>query len=220
MSWREIDGKPSVIIREWYGRAPDKARVPIQLTIPQVGSIDSLSRVRNILAGLAPQRIDWEGITLAEVRIAIAGDSLAVHARINDAASGPDKSKWARVSNLDIFISNIDSKKSRFLCMRNIPAAKSGKQFVFREGELSLPPIKFPFEVLPLQSGGGFELTALVPLSFFQLDPQATEFLFESAVWAAPTANSSEHVFITMFGGPAPWEGPEFFAHVTVDGGD
>ena len=161
-----------------------------RITIPRLGALKDLDALRDALKDLAPQTVRREartvrqaGKAVGDLRIAVAGDHLAVLARSFDPRCRADAPEW-KGCNLDVYVAK--------------PGKPTIRQFVFfatsPKGEGRLEPWEvgkkrtatdFPWRVVPVKPFG-YEVHALIPLSECLLDPDVGEFLIDMAVVTPP----------------------------------
>jgi hypothetical protein len=156
----------------------------------------ALDRVRTALKDEPAHPIWHLDTKVADVQVAVAGANLAVHARVLDGRCTADQQVWTG-SNLDLYVSKVGSwagdENEKFRGYHGIvrqlvlkaTAPDGSKQCTGHEGGKDTPAPDFPWTVTPLQPAG-YQLDALVPLSFFLLDDKADQFYFEAAVVTAP----------------------------------
>lgn len=165
-----------------------------QITVPRLPAM-ALEGVKAALAG-QPAYTMWNlDQPAAELRFAVAGDALAVHAVVCDGRCTPDQAAWTGC-NLDIYVSKIGSwagdENEKFRGYHGVvrqivlkPTGPTAATFTGHESGKDCPLPAFPLAVAPLQPSG-YELTALIPLSHLLLDAKADQFLLEAAVVTAP----------------------------------
>jgi lysophospholipase L1-like esterase len=132
----------------------------------------------------------------ADVKFAVAGDSLAVSARIYDGRCVADQPVWAG-SNIDVYVSKVGSwagdENEKFrgyhgiirqMVIQATGAGGGVKTSGHESGKDNAAP-EFPTQVKLMQPYG-YELSALVPLSWLLIDEKTDSFYLESAVVVAP----------------------------------
>ena len=113
---------------------------------------------------------------------------------MNDGRCLPDLKTWEG-GILDVYISKIDSSAgddeqrgyhgiTRQLVMSALSPAGETKMSGHQNGK-EIPVPAFPLQIKSMQPSG-YELTALIPLSFFLVDEKTDQFYLESAVVVAP----------------------------------
>lgn len=160
------------------------------ITIPRLPAL-ALDGVKAALAKQPAYSIWNLDQPVTELRFAVAGDALAVHAVVRDGRCRADLPEW-KGSNLDIYVSKPGSwagdENEKFRGYHGIvrqlvlkPAGPATVTFTGHESGKDYPLPEFPLAVTPLQPGG-YELAALIPLSHLLLDAKTDTFLLESAV--------------------------------------
>ncbi len=161
-----------------------------------------------------PAQVIWMNqVTLAEMRLAVAGDALAVHLRVADAqCSGPQET-WSG-GTADLYIANPanvgrvthgqEGPIVRQVVFHAVPPKDQArvmvKQFTMDEKNTVIPwevAGEFPYSVTPL-APYGYEVKALIPLPLLALKSESAEFLLECAVSAA-AAPGAKPVFSRCF---------------------
>jgi len=154
----------------------------------------SLSALPALLAPTAPRQALLCDEPVAEVRLALAGDALAVVAKVYDVAVRRGEPVW-RGSCLELFAcAGVGEPIGQVLLtppVEHMPAAA----FRLSGGIIPAPEIKLAaVEVGP----DSYTLAALVPLCLLALNPGVEQFRFD-AVATACTAGRSEHRRASLF---------------------
>jgi hypothetical protein len=166
----------------------------VQITIPRRPAL-ALEGVKAALANEPAHAIWHLDQRVADLRVAVAGDALAVYAVVRDGRCAPDQPAW-KDCNLDIYVSKIGSwagdENEKFRGYHGIvrqivlkPTGLNAAVFTGHESGKDYPLPAFPLAVAPLPPAG-YELTALIPLSHLLLDAKTDRFLLEAAVVTAP----------------------------------
>lgn len=129
----------------------------------------------------------------AEVQAAVMGDALAVHARVFDGRASVAQPVWDGCT-FDVYVSAVgssageDEARGSHGIVRQAVFHPTGPGAVpgvtGHQNGKDAPAPEFPRRVRPLEPVG-YELEALVPLSFLLLGPDAREFLFDAAATVA-----------------------------------
>ena len=187
-------------------------------SVPRLGALKDLDAVRDALKGLAPQTVRQAGKPVGDLRIAVAGDHLAVLARSFDPRCRPDAPEW-KGCNLDVYVAK--------------PGKRTVRQFVFfatsPKGEGRLEPYElgkkrtaadFPWRVVPVKPCG-YEVHALIPLSECLLEPGAGEFLVDMAVVAPPEPGEKPQFTLLYTGAPnrCAYRNNRYYALAVVEEG-
>lgn len=187
-----------------------------QLTIRRLQAL-TLDTLATALANEPPQAIWANQTQVAELRLAVAGDALAVHAKVRDAQCRGPQETWPGGS-LDLYVANpvnvgrvlhnTDGPIVRQVVFQAVPPQEGAqamvKQFTFDAKNQVVPwetRGEFPWRIAPAEAFG-YELTALIPLSYLVLTGESTGFLLECAVVAAPAAGAKPS-FCRMFASQA-----------------
>lgn len=183
-----------------------------QLTVKRLGTL-TLDTLVAALAKETPQGIWQNQEKVAELRLAVAGDALAVHLRVTDAqCSGPPE-KWtggtaeldiANPANIGRVKHNEDGPIVRQVVFQAVkPKAEPQaviKQFTMDEKNQNVmwqAKEEFPYSFAPA-APCGYEVKALIPLSLLALGKDSKEFLLECAV-AAAAAPGATPTYSRMF---------------------
>jgi hypothetical protein len=182
------------------------------LAVPRLAPL-ALDGVPAALAGIPAQGIWRDAERIAEVRLAVAGDALAVHARIVDAQCRGEPGTWtggsfelciANPANIARVMHNQDGPVVRQAVFHAVPP-KDGlrvqiQQYTMDEHNKVIPwmsDVAVPAAFAPLP-GTGYELSALIPLAQLALAPADRRFLVECAVTAA-AAPGAKPQYLRMF---------------------
>jgi hypothetical protein len=149
------------------------------------------------------------------LRLAVAGDALALHAIVRDGQCVGPRETWtggtlevciANPANIGYVYYEVNAPIVRQICFSAVkPAAGRDmalKQFTADKNKNNqviewVSPDTFPYRITPLQPFG-YEVTALIPLAQLVLKPDSREFLLEAAVVAAMSPGSPA-AYIRMF---------------------
>jgi hypothetical protein len=182
-----------------------------EFSVRRIGAL-TLENLADALAQEAPLCIWANRDKVAQVRLAVAGDAVALHARVADGqCAGPQK-KWTG-GGFDLYIAN-PANVARVRHNEDGPvvrqvifqaAAPNGpqtavKQFTMNEKNEVIPwqsKETFSFSMTAM-APFGYELKALIPLSQLALAKDCREFLLECAVNAA-AAPGAKAAFNRMF---------------------
>jgi hypothetical protein len=183
-----------------------------QLTVRRTPAT-TLEGLAAALAGEPPQHVWLNQDKLAELRLAVAGDALAVDLRVADGQCAGPAEKWtggiadlyvANPANVGRVKHNEDGPIVRQVVFAAVPP-KDGprvavKQYTMDEKNQVVEwksTEEFPCRILPLEPFG-YEVQALIPLAQLALNKDSQEFLLECAVNAAG-APGGKPVFSRMF---------------------
>jgi hypothetical protein len=181
--------------RHWPALLPQPEETArVEITVPRLPVL-ALDGVKTALAK-QPAYLIWHvDQQVAELRVAVAGDALAVHAVVHDGRCTPDQAAW-KDSNLDLYVSKVGSwagdENEKFRgyhgVVRQLVLKPTGPTALAFTAHLSgkddtMPA--FPCAVTPLPVAG-YEFTALIPLTSLLLDAKTDTFLLEAAVVTAP----------------------------------
>lgn len=176
--------------------ADPPAEPPPALTIARLAAAPELDGVVAALAGQPPIAIHDRDAQLAEVRLAAAGDQLAVHAVIRDARCAGDPATWAE-GGFDLYLADPEVlSDNRFapgplvrqVVIRNRPPAK-GAQATLHQYDKPESEAPIRFRVQARRDGPGWEAVALIPCAPVGLQPGAP-FLLELAAAGAVRAGA------------------------------
>ena len=182
------------------------------LAMPRLAPL-ALDGVAAALAGIPGQPIWSNAERVAEVRLAVAGEALAVHARIADAQCVGAQESWtggafeicvANPANIARVMHNQDGPVVRQVVF-NAVAPKDGprvkvQQYTMDEHNKVIEwksDAVIPAAFAPLP-GKGYELSALIPLAQLALGKDDRRFLVECAVTAA-AAPGAKPQYLRMF---------------------
>ncbi|HOF89195.1 MAG TPA: GDSL-type esterase/lipase family protein, partial [Armatimonadota bacterium] len=181
--------------RHWPAlRALPEEDARAAITIPRLPAL-APGGVKAALAG-EPAHTIWQvDQPVAELRFAVAGAALAVHAVVRDGRCLPAEATW-KDCNLDLYVSKIGSwagdenEKHRGYhgIVRQLvlkPTGPATKTFTAHlSGKDDTVP-DFPWQVTPL-APAGYEMVALIPMTSLLLDAKTDTFLLEAAAVTAP----------------------------------
>jgi len=173
----------------------------------------TIEAVAGALARETPLAIWVNEAKVVELRLAVAGDALAVHARVADGQCAGAQEKWTGGS-LDLYIANPTNvarvmhnadgpivRQVVFLAVKPKDGAQAQvKQYTMNEKNEVIEwksPDEFQFRIVPTEPFG-YEAQALIPLAQLALNKDAREFLFEWAVNAS-AAPGARPMFARMF---------------------
>ena len=180
--------------------------------VPRLKAME-LAAVPEALKGLAPQVIYSNADKASEVRLAIAGDSLAVHVIVYDKECVGPQDQWP-AGGTDLYVTGLDNlvdlgETDHGLGTGKVPLVKQvcfpakatgeGGKVKICQGlpEYSDQLVDLPYAVRPL-TPAGYEVTALIPLKRLGVKDDAGEFLFEQSVLYAPAAGVAPS-FLRLF---------------------
>jgi len=191
--------------------APVIAERP-EVSVPRASAL-TLETLAGALAPQTPQCIWMNADKVAELRMAVAGDALAVHARVSDRQCSGPQEKWTGGS-LDLYVAcptnvarvkhNEDGPVVRQVVFQAVKP-KDGAQAQIKQFTMNAKneviqwqsKESFPFSITAVEPFG-YELKALIPLSQLALSKDSKEFLLECAVNAAAAAGERP-AFSRMF---------------------
>ncbi len=176
------------------------------LTIRRLDTL-ALDDVPTALAQEPAQSIWVNTERLLDLRLAVAGDALALHAIVRDGQCVGPRETWtggilevciANPANIGYVYYQVEAPIVRQICFSAVKPADGRdmalKQFTADQNNNNaviewVSPDTFPYSITPLQPFG-YEVKALIPLAQLVLKPDSREFLLEAAVVAAMTPGS------------------------------
>ncbi|MCX5660897.1 MAG: hypothetical protein NTW19_14425 [Planctomycetota bacterium] len=199
-----VDGKP-VTMTQMFG-------VPANETtdVPRLPALSGLDAVAEALKEQKPRVIHSDGDTYteirrpeggpstdplmrlvggagdsaAEIRLAVAGDSLAFSAKITDPRCLPEVAKWSGpefgMAGLDLYVSGIGSTKIRQFHFQALTPT-GDKNLIFNENGKKAGDPTYPCRIVPIKPFG-YEVHALIPLKDCLLEPGVDKFLVDAAL--------------------------------------
>ena len=151
--------------------------VPSCWIVSQMGDL-SLKDVPSALAGVSRRVVNFCGVPIGEMRICLAGDKLAVHAKIIDQDVGAVTSKWED-RGLDLMAFMPDQQEWTRRVKLHPTSWDSVECLTMKDGQVEQTnPPGVCSAIKPIQVG--YELTALVPLSLLTVEESAKEFRFDA----------------------------------------
>lgn len=124
------------------------------------------------------------GDSAAEIRLAVAGDCLAFHARVTDPRCTPEVPAWSGkefgMAGIDLYVSAPGSTRVRQFHFQAL-SPKGDKNLIFNENGHKAGDPTYLCRVVPL-TPSGYEIHALIPLKDCLLEPGASEFLVDVAL--------------------------------------
>ncbi len=178
-----------------------------QLAVRRLGTL-TLDKLAGALSNEAPEIVWLNQDKVAELRLAVAGDALAVHLRVADRQCTGPQEKWtgggtdlyiANPTNVARVMHNQEGPVVRQVVFRVVKPKDEAqvmvKQYTMDEKNVVIPweaKGDFPYSLTPIEPYG-YEIKALIPLSQLVLTKDSKEFLLECAVSAAagPGAKST-----------------------------
>ncbi len=149
--------------------------------VPRLPALDGLDAVARALKDQPPRLIRAENQDLAELRLAVAGDRLAVSALVRDDRCRPDIPQWTHAI-FDVYLSRPGSTQIRQFSFQ--PSSPKGDQIIiFNENGRKCGDAQFPARVVAAQPAG-YEVHALIPLQDGLLTADTDRFLLDAAVVA------------------------------------
>jgi len=159
------------------GEAPIVLRP--RLSVPRIGELADLDALCGALGCQQAQPLCDRDQTLAELRIAVAGAYLALHARVSDPGCQPDAATW-QGATLELYVSRPDTRLIRQLVFSPKSPSEPG-QLTAHENGSPRPAVTAPWRILPM-SPFGYEVQALIPLADAALEPDVQAFLLDCGV--------------------------------------
>lgn len=151
-----------------------------------------------------------ELLTLAELRFGVAGEDLAVHAKVADARLQQAATPWEG-SCIEIFGAlSATSRIGQVLLAPQVGAAPA-KAYYAQDGKSILAPA---IRLQTVPTTNGYELSALIPLALLALDKTNVEFLLEAQVTAMGSRGMSQRD--TLFGSVAAYQDSQKFGKLVL----
>jgi hypothetical protein len=173
------------------------APASVEYGLPQLGELDSLDKAARALAEQKPFVVKTRDRVLAEVRLAVAGNDLAIAANVRDPKVVQNPAAW-KASCIEVFGSMPGQTRIGQIFLVPQAGDAPAKAYLNKDGKQA------PVPEIRLQSGvseGGYEMRALVPLRLLAADPAKAAFLLEFQVTVSESASSKgEVVRATLFG--------------------
>jgi hypothetical protein len=172
---RQLPGKP---VRRTAEMSASMAPMPT-LHINGRRSAPTLASVPALLKTTKPVPIGGEK-PYAQLRLGLAGKMLAVCAEVQDTKISRDELRFWEASAVELFAAR--SKSARVGQVVLLPAAgKAADSFqVYDRGNRR--PNARGIQVRSTRTKNGYQICGLIPLSFFDLDPNCREFMFDCAI--------------------------------------
>lgn len=167
---------------------PTPLRPEYRCEIPRVAALPALEGLAETLGGVAPLAFLRNDREIGQLRLALDGENLGVHARIADQhmtaaflRKQHDGDYWGG-PYLGLLAARPDAKSTREVQqVIFFPHGPGELGSVWRyNGYEQIPVPTFPWRVLARE--GGYEIAALIPLSSLGLDGDCTAVLFEAMV--------------------------------------
>ena len=159
-------------------------------SIPRVEAVAGPGAVKRALAGAPMRLILWMGEKVAEVRAAVAGDDLAVWAKVSDWNIHTPAKFWEG-SCFELLGSQLDSRAEMDL-QRNpaigqvqvVPLSEErGGGAFYNDGDETRRAREVRHMIAP--TARGYAVSALIPLTLLKIEPTADRFLLEVVVTSA-----------------------------------
>jgi hypothetical protein len=177
-----------------------------------MAALANVEQVPMALKTDAPHDIQYRNQPLGRMQYAIAGDYLAVRMQVLDARITPTLKAWPDTA-VDILASVPGTDTVRQVVF--LPKGPGGGPVNLNENGHALPAPQVAWQVTPLPDHG-YTLTALIPLTLFQLDAAVHEFLFDCAVCAAPAPDAPVQ-YQTLFRSYAAFHNNSRFGRLIVE---
>lgn len=148
------------------GRKADALRIQCHHPAKQLPPADTLDRVPELLKSQTDYPLWRRDNRFGTVRFALAGEKLAVHARVRDAS--PRRNEMVRESSsLEVFAADRGESIGQVILLPQIGDAPS-RAFQQVEGRvIAAPDVKLQSKTTPK----GYEIAAFVPLSLLPVEP-------------------------------------------------
>ncbi|MBI2191869.1 MAG: right-handed parallel beta-helix repeat-containing protein [Planctomycetes bacterium] len=193
---------------------PSLVQAVIEWAVTRLGALKDPGEVAGALAPVAGRAVAFEDAILAELRFAVAGECLALHARVFDRQRVQSPKPWEG-SCIELFGSIQESRAigQVFLLPRT---PQEPARALRQSGDRQVPAEGIRLETSDVP--GGYEMRALVPLTLLAVTPACGRFLLEAAVSAAPCAERS---FLrgTLFGSTSAYNNTSRYGRVVLTSG-
>ena len=173
----------------------------VELPIPVMGrsmkrfaAVDDVKHIKALLADVTPHTISAEGITTASVRMAVAGDYLAIDAAMRDAQVMQHRRPW-KGSAVEIFGAEVGSNKVGQVFLQPAADGEPAKGLV-SEGKVQV--VASDIKVASESTAEGYRLFALVPLKRLNLSADAQAIRLELQFDVMPDG-AEKRVYPTLF---------------------
>lgn len=206
--WAAI-AAPGFALEKTKTDKPPVAAAPVkreEFKLAKLSPIESPDKVTAALAQQPAHTIKADKAPLAELRFAVAGDQLAVHAKVTDSKIARATPLWEGAS-LEVFGSLPDTKKIGQVFL--VPQANDKPaiglhqkgQPGWSEGKIEPEP-RIRLDSTP--TAGGYELRALIPLALLAVDGNQGKLLLEFLVTI--TGADGKPQYVTLFGSKRAYE--------------
>ena len=173
---------------------PHVTPVAATYVITRLGALAALRQVPAALAALPEWVTSHRGRTLAHLRLALAGEDLALQVQVNDAEVKRGAHPWEG-SEVEVYALAADGKTICQVFLLPALGDDPVRALLQQEGE-QVPLAEVRLASTPTPTG--YELVALIPLSRLHLAPQADEVALELMV-AATSAPGGALEYATLF---------------------
>ena len=146
------------------------------LTVARMDELADLAALHEALADVPAVTIAADDQTLAELRLSIAGDHLAVHARVSDPGCQPDAASWEGAA-LDLYVSRPGTRLIRQFVFRPNSPLGPGQLTAHENGD-ELTGVTASWRIVSMEPFG-YEVQALVPLADAALELDVQTFLLD-----------------------------------------
>jgi len=171
----------------------------------------TLDQVPAALADVAPRRLSAGGELLAELRLALAGNQVALLADVQDVRLEAGHPPWEG-SCVELFGSQPAVKEVGQVLLVPETDREPGRAWQLRAGLHVAPTVA----LLTTRRPGGYRLAALVPADLLRIDPAADCLLLEMKVTAVAGGGDGEWVRAQAFEAVAPHASNIGYAEVRV----
>ncbi len=171
------------------GDAKSVPALPRELRISRIAPLEGLEAVP---AALGPASVQALGAPVkAEVRLALAGEALALRVLVNEPAYTATTAEW-KGTNVTLVLATADERPLRTLTLQ--PTAPGGTGTVLlSDGGTVQPAPTLLWRAKP-QVTGGYELVALMPLAIWGVDAKSAAYHFELWIQTTPAGGAAQTV--------------------------
>ena len=169
------------------------------INVPYYRKLLRLSDIVNVLKDLNWHLMNLGETPVAGVKFALFGNDLAVHAFVNDGDITRVRPLW-QGSCLEIFTASLRNKKIYQIFLSPAIAGENAVAAYNKNGkEVDISRIKIHSKIVE----GGYEISALIPLSFLGLKNQKS-FFIEAQTGISGSKSNNVRSYVRLFGSKNP----------------
>jgi len=210
-----------IALNDEYSYAPFlQLSVQYHHSLPCFGVITTQAEVKNALAAVAPMSVHTgDGVSAAEVRIAMSGRFLSVHAAVCDHRAQSASGSWRTGGDIwlepmfGLFADAAEPEMIRQLVFFPDGSGTGEVWYYHDTRQLDAPEIRWQ---ATQRAKCGYELAALVPLDALGLAPQTAQFRMQAMVGTKRSPDADARV-VPLIGSTVSYNDSSRFCMMSVE---